>query len=66
MIGAPKGRRLLVLPSERDAALAAEKFLRRLPAIALPVPIWVQCADPSATRRLTDYLVELQAELVSI
>jgi hypothetical protein len=48
MIAMPMGRRVLAAASERDA---------------LPAPLWVQCDDPDITRRLTDYLADVQAEL---
>jgi len=36
----------------------------RLPRRALPAPLWVQCADPAVTGRLTFYLSDLQSERV--
>ncbi|WP_336491747.1 hypothetical protein [Methylobacterium nigriterrae] len=66
MIGTPQGARLLAFSDERDAAIMAETVLRRLPATALPAPVWVQCADPAVTRRLADYLVEVQADLIGM
>ncbi|AYO81924.1 MULTISPECIES: hypothetical protein [Methylobacterium] len=64
LIGTQAGARLLAATSEREAALSAEAFLQRLPVRALPAPLWVQCADPGVTGRLTGYLSELQAERV--
>ncbi|WP_336490133.1 hypothetical protein [Methylobacterium nigriterrae] len=66
MIGTPQGARLLAFSSERKAAQAVETILRRLPATALPAPVWVQSTDPAVARRLTEYLVEVQAELVGM
>jgi hypothetical protein len=66
MIATPQGRRLLATSTEREAALATESVLRRLPATALPAAVWVQCADPDITRRLTAYLGEMQAEMVEM
>ena len=66
MIATPQGRRLLAKSTEREAALAAESVLRRLPATVLLAAVWVQCADPDITRRLTVYLVEVQAEIVGM
>jgi hypothetical protein len=39
-------------------------ILRRLPGDSLPAPVWIVCADPAVRRRLTDYLADVQAELV--
>lgn len=64
LIGTQAGTRLLAATSEREAALSAEAFLQRLPTRALPAPLWVQCADPAITDRLTAYLGDLQAERV--
>jgi hypothetical protein len=66
MIGTPKGSRTLAYSSEREAADAAEMILRRLPRDALPAPVWVSCRDRSVTQRLTDYLEDVQAELVRL
>ena len=66
MIATPQGRPLLATSSERDAAFAAEKVLRHLSGSALPAALWVQCADPGVTRRLADYLIEVQAETVGM
>lgn len=63
MIATPEGSRLLALSSERDAALAAEGVLRRLPMTALPAPVWVQTADSDVQQRLMAYLAEVQAEM---
>ncbi|MHB2207613.1 hypothetical protein [Methylobacterium sp. CM6257] len=64
LIGTQTGARLLAAASEREAALSAEAFLLRLPARALPAPLWVQCADPAVSGRLTGYLNGFQAEKV--
>ena len=64
LIGTRAGARLLAATSEREAALSAEAFLRRLPIRALPAPLWVQCADPAVTERLNAYLADVQAERV--
>lgn len=64
LIGTPGGARLLAAASEREAALSAEAFLLRLPAGALPAPLWVQCADEGVGGRLTAYLGDWQAERV--
>lgn len=64
LIGTPSGARLLASATERDAARAAELFLLRLPARALPAPLWVQCGDRGAGDRLTAYLTDFQAERV--
>ncbi|MCJ2058139.1 hypothetical protein MKL09_16430 [Methylobacterium sp. J-048] len=64
LIGTQAGARLLAANSEREAALSAEAFLLRLPRRALPAPLWVQCADPGVTGRLTGYLSDLQSERV--
>ena len=48
----------------KSPALSAEAFLLRLPVRALPAPLWVQCADPAVSGRLTGYLNGLQAEQV--
>lgn len=64
LIGTPAGARLLASATERDAARAAELFLLRLPARALPAPLWVQCGDRAASDRLSAYLTEFQAERV--
>ena len=66
MIATPQGRRLLAMSTEREAALAAERVLRRLPVKALPAAVWVQCGDPGITRRLTNYLAEVQAEMTGV
>ena len=63
MIGTPQGIRLLAFSDEREAADAAEMILRRLPAAALPAPVWIVCTDPGIQRRLTDYLADVQTEL---
>jgi hypothetical protein len=39
--------------------------LRRLPGDSFQAPVWIVCADPAVTKRLTDYLAEVQAELVT-
>lgn len=64
MIGTPQGSRLLAFSSEREAACTVEMLLRQLDWLALPAPFWVQCADHVVTRRLTNYLLEIQAELI--
>lgn len=64
LIGTPAGARLLAASSEREAASSAEAFLLRLPSRALPVPLWVQCADTGIGSRLTAYLGDWQAERV--
>lgn len=64
LIGTRAGARLLAAASEREAALSAEAFLRRLPVRTLPAPLWVQCADPAVSGRLTAYLNGLQDEQV--
>jgi hypothetical protein len=64
LIGTRAGARLLAAASVREAALSAEAFLLRLPVRALPAPLWVQCADPAVSGRLTGYLNGLQAEQV--
>jgi hypothetical protein len=66
MIGTPDGARLLAFSSERDAAQAAETILRRLPREAVPAPVWIACRDRSINQRLTDYLEDVQAELVGL
>jgi hypothetical protein len=64
LIGTRAGARLLAAASEREAALSAEAFLLRLPVRTLPAPLWVQCADPAVSGRLTAYLNGLQDEQV--
>ena len=64
LIGTPEGARLLAASTEREAARVAELFLLRLPAKALPAPLWVQCGDRVAGDRLTAYLADFQAERV--
>ncbi|MDP4022907.1 hypothetical protein Q8W71_09760 [Methylobacterium sp. NEAU 140] len=64
LVGTSAGARLLAAATEREAALSAEAFLLRLPARTLPAPVWVQCADPAVTARLTAYLGAFQAERV--
>ncbi|MGU3662948.1 hypothetical protein ACLBX9_01965 [Methylobacterium sp. A49B] len=64
LIGTQAGARLLAAASEREAALSAETFLLRLPVRTLPAPLWVQCADPAVSGRLTGYLNALQDEQV--
>ncbi|MCJ2008245.1 hypothetical protein MKK70_11795 [Methylobacterium sp. E-041] len=66
MIGTPTGSKLLAAASERQAALSAERIILRCPRAALPVPLWVQCADPAISARLTTYLGGLQAELIGV
>lgn len=63
MIATPTGTRLIAASCERDAAVMVEAMLLRLPPGALPTPLWVQCADEAVARRLTAYLIELQADL---
>ncbi len=63
LIGTQAGARLLAAASEREAALSAEAFLLRLPS-GPAGPLWVQCADPAVSGRLTGYLNALQAEQV--
>jgi hypothetical protein len=64
MIGTPQGSRVLAFADETAAASAAEAILRRLPVTALPAPVWIECTDLAVRRRLTDYLAEVQAELI--
>ncbi|GJD34410.1 hypothetical protein [Methylobacterium aerolatum] len=64
LIGTPEGARLLAASSEREAARVAELFLLRLPAKALPAPLWVQCADRALGHRITTYLADFQDERV--
>jgi hypothetical protein len=64
LIGTPAGARLLAASTEREAARVAELFLLRLPARALPAPLWVQSADRGMCDRLTTYLGEFQEERV--
>jgi hypothetical protein len=63
-IGTLWGPRILACSSETEAAQTAEVILRRLPGDSLPAPVWIVCADPDVRRRLTDYLADVQAELV--
>ncbi|WP_336487798.1 hypothetical protein [Methylobacterium nigriterrae] len=64
MIGTLQGTRLLAFSSEREAAIMTETILRKLDPLTLPVPFWVQCRDRAVGQRLTDYLAEVQAELL--
>ena len=66
MIGTAEGTRLLAFSDERKAAVATEVMLRRLPMTELPAPVWIVCTDPEIQRRLTDYLAEVQAELLGM
>ena len=66
MIGTPTGTCLLAASCERDAAAMTEEALLALAPDALPVPIWVQCADDGARGRLGQYLADLQNELVAV
>lgn len=66
IIATPQGSRVLSFSDEREAADAAEIILRRLPMTALPAPIWIKCTDTAVAGRLTDYLAQLQAELMRI
>jgi hypothetical protein len=63
-ISTPQGSRVLAFADESAAASTAEAILRGLPVTALPAPVWIECNDPAVRRRLTDYLVGIQAELV--
>ena len=64
LIRTPAGTRLLAAASEREAALSVEALLTRLPARALPAPVWVLCADPIVGGRLDRCLGEWQAARV--
>ena len=66
MIGTPTGTCLLAASSERDAAVMTEEAVLALPPGALPVPIWIQCADEHARHRLGRYLADWQNELVAV
>ena len=48
----------------REAAQTAEMILRRLPGDSLPAPVWIVCADLAVKQRLTNYLADVQAELI--
>jgi hypothetical protein len=64
-ISAPKGARLLASASEREAALMAESVINGIALAALPVPVWIHCANAGIRRRLTGYLAGVQGELAS-
>ena len=63
-VGMPQGDRTMAFTSERNAAVAVEVILRKIPVTALPTPIWIRCDDREVAYRLADYLSEVQAELV--
>lgn len=63
LIVAPTGSRLLATTCEREAALMAESVLAGIVAEALPVPVWVHCADAAVGARLAAYLSAVQDDL---
>ena len=66
MISTLAGLRLLAASSERNAALMAERTILSMRSGALPMPVWVQCANAAVTGRLTSYLAGLQHELATV
>jgi len=61
----PDGSRLLASESEREVALMTESVIDGIAPSALPVPIWVHCADTTVLTRLTSYFAGVQDELVA-
>lgn len=57
------GRRVLVVTSEREAALMAESVLRRFEGRSITIGFCVDCADREASRRIALYLTNLALEL---
>ena len=41
----------------------AESVINGIAPAALPVPVWIHCANAAIFRRLTDYLAGVQDEL---
>lgn len=66
LIGTSAGARLMAASSERDAAIMVERVMLQMDRTALPVPLWVQCGDAAIAARLTDYLADLQDELIGV
>ena len=66
LLGMPTGTRLIAASSERDAAIMVERVVLQMDRNALPVPLWVQCGDAAIAGRLTDYLADLQTELIGV
>lgn len=64
LISAPTGARLLASVSEREAALMAESVINAIAPAALPVPIWIRCANAGVSQRLIDYLAGVQDDLI--
>ena len=46
--------------------IMVERVMLQMDRTALPVPLWVQCGDAAIAARLTDYLADLQDELISV
>jgi hypothetical protein len=65
LLGTPGGPCVMAAASERDAARFAEEALLRIDPAALPIPVWIQCADRGVADRLRGYLAEFQAEMAA-
>ena len=59
----PAASRLLTAICEREIALKAELVFGGIPAAALPVPLWIHCADAAIREWLAAYLSAVQDEL---